>query len=730
VLDRHSEIIAHFIGIFDQASEQSLMRLHYDAFRAQERPNEEPGPLLNINIHVSSELPADKFWPRHVNPAEVDDVPRGHPGHLELFIRSVQSPETVFPAVVETEYSVNVDTSAPLFGSYDLTYVLPETPTVDIPPPGGFIHFAYQQNVLVDNDILLNRPLELSPALAASRTDAALDADFVPLAAVADALSPGDFTLARGTEDTGPRIEALRDTFAGVDPDTAPEGATATLVSQHDANLPESGILVDGAEGTDSQPDRLSEELESRLNGGKDDADAAEAEDDATVAGEADAVGTGKTDVPGTSDATHGGDDGRDAGGVVSGTFVIGPDETGPLEGAVQTIETGGNVLLNNAAAGLAPVDAAVIAVAGEAVSFTAISQVNVMSDRDVALGAGETVAAGNGHLFEDPISEGHNIASVHWEGTVRTETSETGPIGFAVVEIEGDLVFTTHVYQLNLVTDNDLIAFETTFHNVEVVAGENASFNLFSEVGVQSFFDMILVGGDMLNLVSLSQMNLLFDNDLLVDKDGVGGDVETGGNLLWNQAQITWHGIDSAADEVSDAVSDALAAVEDEDPFDFGVLKAEPLLAGNEVPLLLTVSGDLVFDYRVEQVNILADADTVQLFADRALDGGFNPIDLSTGDNLLANAAHLEIYGTDSTIMAEDGVYSDLVIYQAGMYDTDDIPLETAFAGSDLASEAVAFLAEGMIGDGRHAELNGEPVIIDSGGDSGTFDTLGGVVA
>ncbi|HCQ64959.1 MAG TPA: hypothetical protein DIU07_07220 [Rhodobacteraceae bacterium] len=707
MLDRHSEIIAHFIGQFDQVAEQSLYRLHYDAFRAQQRPEEEPGALLEVNIHVKSELMPDKHIAGRVKWDAQKPTPQDDQVPLEVFARDVGP---VLPVLFEPFAEVAVE--------FEFNDGLPyyaasfPAPVFDFDAPGSLIVFAYQQNSMQDNDLLITRPLDLSPELAASRSDAALNDGLMTLAATADALVPGDFTLGREIEDTAARIETLRETYAGINPAQARDGATVTLVSQADGTLPESGILINGAEA-DSLPDTLEQALEDR----DDDGDVGDVGDMRPEDG-GDEIDDGNT----------GGNTGGD--GVVSGTIVIGPDDAGPQSDATQLIEAGGNLLMNTAMSGLALVDAPLIAVAGQAISLTVISQVNVMSDRDTLVGPDEAICTGTDHAFEDPASEGHNIASVTWEGATRGEAESTGgPIAFAITEIEGDLVLTTHVIQLNLVTDNDMITFETTFYQVEIGTGGNVSLDVLNQLGFQTGFDMILVGGDMQTLVSMSQLNLLFDNDLVADGDGVGGDINTSGNLLWNEAQVTWHGIDTAAEEVSDSAAEALDTMAG-GQLDFEALKGESLLDGKEVPLLLTIGGNLVFDYRLEQINILADADTVQLFADMAEDNGFNPVDVATGDNLLANVASLDIHGTDSTIMATDGVFSDLVIHQAGMYDTDDTPLDLAGAGSDLASEAVVFLADGMIDDGQGIEPGGGDVIVDTGGGSGTFDTLGGVVA
>jgi len=735
MLDRHTEIIAHFIGQFDQVAEQSLFRLQYDAFRAQPRPEDEPGALREVNVHVTSDLPTDKNISGGVRWSDRPDTPQRDDETLHLMVHDA---EPVLPVPAENlagayDNPGSTGAGAALGESSTLTPTptptptsetpgVPEIPVLDIPAPGGVIVFAYQQNILQDSDLVLIRPLELSAELAESRSDAALGDGLMTLAARADTLLPGDLTLGRAHSDTGTRIEELRESYAGVDPEDAPAGATVALFSQSAGTLPgsspdsgpdsspdsssDSSIVVDGALA-DDMPGTLREALDAHGYGAQDDSDT-DAEGDAT------------------------GDDGADTGsdGVVTATIVLGPGEAGPYEDALQLIEAGGNLLMNSAASGFAAVDAPLIAVAGQATSLTVISQINVMSDRDTLIRAEEPVRPLDGPLPQDAASEGHNVASVHWEGASRGDTDHSGgPVAFAITEIEGDLVLTTITVQLNLITDNDVIAFETTFHAVEIGTGGNLSDNMLDQLAFEGGFDMILVGGDMQSLVSVSQLNVLLDDDLVVDEAGVGGDIQTAGNLLWNEAEVTWHGIDTAADAVSSAAASALETMAGE-RLDFEALKGESLLDGKEVPLLLTVGGNLVLDYRLEQINILADADTVQLFADAAAQNGFNPVDVETGDNLLANVASLDIHGTDSTIMASGGVFSDLVIYQAGMYDTDDAPLDSGTPGSDLASEAVVFLADGMIDDGHGADIGGGEVILDAGSGSGTFDTLGGVVA
>lgn len=716
MLDRHSEIIAHFIGQFDQAVQETTYRLQYDAFRAQQRLDEEPGDLLTVNIHVSSELLPDKHIADRIDWKDTEGGPTL--GQLGLQFH-VPEAGPVFGVPLQLFEGTFPDLAIDLGISYTLDFAY-QTPIFEIGPPGGMIMVVYNKNIAQDNDIFLMRALDLSPELAETRTDAAFDAALNGLAQAADTLAPGDFELLHKAADTAARIETLRETYDAYDPDDAPEGAEVTLVSANTGTLPEGGMLLDG-EAVDEAPDALADALDSaRLDDAANTGPGGEsAEDDGEGDGDGTSVGVGMG--------------GNGAGGTDAP--VNGAEAEAPL------IVAGGNLLLNSAASALAPVDAGVIAVGGQAISLTVISQVNVLSDRDTVIrpdgdGTGGAQAGPAGLLgdarpeADDTGSEGHNLASVHWESATRgTTDGEGGPIAFAVTEIEGDLVLTTHVVQINLVTDNDVITFETAFHTVQLGTGENVSVNMLSELGFQIGFDMILVAGDMLNLVSISQMNVAFDDDLVVDTDGTSGAVETSDNLLWNEAHVTWHGIDTLTDQMSESSAEALATM-GQDKLDFDALKSEALLEGKEVPLLLTIGGNLVLDYRLEQINILADADTVQVFADAAAANGFVPVDVETGDNLLANVANLEIHGQDSTVMASGGVYSDVVIHQAGMYDTDDAPLDAGEGDTALASEAVVFLADGMI-EPEDSSTNGTgDVIIDSGGSSGSFDTLGGVVA
>jgi hypothetical protein len=685
MLDRQSEIIAHFIGQLDQATEKLTLRMQYDEIRAARASEPELNTLLHVEVNVSSEMGLTDF----------------HPG-VRLALPPYEMPPLGPPSVGVTAimplmphlgasflYDINLD----LFGGLWRADTIHVTPLFELDPPGSFVTVAIQKNWLQDDDILLMRALDLSDAQMAARSDAAIDARFEALVGLAEQLDPlGTRLTDDGAFVTPAGIGEVLDTVARFDPDAAPAGTQATLhwSSSHAdtasaAPVPEGGVLINGEAG-ETLPDTLALRLDARAQD-----DAAEDEPEAVADATTSAIVASRTG-----------------------------DETAP--DAVHRIETGDNLLVNQAGVSISWVDAPTIAVAGAIHSFTLISQINVWSDED---GPGDGPHG----------TEAHNIAAVShianpYDPFAMPDSAEV-PVTYAIAEIAGDLVVRSYTVQVNLVSDDDIVSFETTFHEVDIGLGANAASNLVLLQGFEAGFEMILVGGDMISLVSLQQLNLMNDDDLVVAGAGTAGDITTSGNLLWNEAQVDWTGLDSET-AMSDGVADALASLTGGGAFDPFSLGGEDGLAGSEVGILLAVAGDFITEHHLVQINMLSDADTVQLHAAGLEHAGFARIDVATGDNVLANVAEVAVNGIDSAVMAGGGVYSDVVIYQAGMYgDAPDGFGCDGPPGGALASEAVAFLVDGMIGPGDDGEGHGGSVEYGPEGcGSGTHDALGTMVA
>lgn len=172
---------------------------------------------------------------------------------------------------------------------------------------------------------------------------------------------------------------------------------------------------------------------------------------------------------------------------------------------------------------------------------------------------------------------------------------------------------------------------------------------------------------------------------------------LSTGDNLAYNQAVIETIGQDTDA-EISQIYADVLAGyAQGNDDIPDEVLEDSSFL-GTELLRVLYIDGDFTTINMVDQVNVLGDADQVHLARDTFADDLQDMIEVTTGSNITANIAAIQDNGMDSTVMAEGDTYSDALIYQANLIDTD--LMETGTSIADLANEAVAFLTDDMGAD------------------------------
>ena len=103
-----------------------------------------------------------------------------------------------------------------------------------------------------------------------------------------------------------------------------------------------------------------------------------------------------------------------------------------------------------------------------------------------------------------------------------------------------------------------------------------------------------------------------------------------------------------------------------------------------------------------IRQTNILGDSDEIQPYLQDVVDTG-GEVKVIAGSNVLINSASIAEFGVDSHVYVGGDYYSDAVLHQAELV-SSDAPVLPA---NDLASEAVLFLADGMIGeDGDEAPI------------------------
>ncbi|WP_170560923.1 type I secretion protein [Ruegeria atlantica] len=351
--------------------------------------------------------------------------------------------------------------------------------------------------------------------------------------------------------------------------------------------------------------------------------------------------------------------------------------------GEGHTVIAGGNLAVNQVAITVAWVDAPVIAVGGKSVNLTVVSQVAVVSDID---------QGGPG------VQSDTNVVQASYIGTESSEewwqddsVAEPGadPI-VSVTWIQGDLWVTNFIKQVIDATDIDKISTEISASTSLFTLGDNVLSNVTNIVQLGNFYDLIMIGGNMVSVDMLHQTIALLDDDVY----GNGNTPEEGDdNLVMNQASLTTTGEDTV-EELDMAHAEAMPLQQiDREAFE-DALTSNPDYAGMELIRVLKIEGDLVQINSVEQVTLLQDQDDLSVDGAAAVDAVVNG-----AGNALLNAANVTKVGVDSTVMAAGGEYSELLLHQAELLDIPEVP-----DASELANEAIAILMEETAAAGENA--------------------------
>jgi len=617
--DDKSEIIAHFIGIFETNSEAVRLRSDYDAFRAEAKKTDGPGPFMNINVKVTSPYSEGGFNPE-TNNAVYGSSAQIHiksPTHLphEAALKALNSQSIALGTLPNLPLSAQVGG----FAAYSLDFTLL--------PPSSVATVNIQYNFLTDDDVFSNVDTGIEftdPAVYhTALTALASTAQTLQIVEIPDLPQDGD-TIAQDA------LEAV-ETLASL---SAPEmdGATVDLIHGQDAT----GIIENGT-ATD-QTSSLKDALPHT--------------------------------PPETGDS-----------GTGTGTP---PQDDGPAH----TVNTGGSTLLNQTTIISYWLDAPVIAVMGDYVSVTAIGQLNAWNDTDTT-----SIATPDAPFS---TTTGINTSSISAVANAVAATGYTGGPGHVVVtRIEGDVINLNYVQQYNFAYDNDVVSVTFSASETYLELSDNTLVNLTSleELGYQ--YDLIVIGGSMIDLRVITQTNVLLDTDSIHVQGNFAGNIESNGNLLWNQALIYQSGVDTI-EEMPDHYATTATLLEDGAETVTGGVLNDNLLDGTQVLRVLYVSGDVLDVQAVQQVNVLGDADQVALLSETVQGADGANIAILTGENALINVASIMDLGVDSTIYVGGEQYSDALLYQAGFVSTEDPALVSDTSG--LASEAVLFLTDDMI--------------------------------
>ncbi|WP_347266721.1 hypothetical protein [Paracoccus sp. (in: a-proteobacteria)] len=650
LLDRSSEAIAHFIGLFHLDAEAARLRESYDAFRAltEAPPDQADLPHVTVSIRAPYDVPPFEPGLRHVI---LEPPPQPLAPGLSTFAAAVDPAPMRFPLP-----------HPHLPGPEPLDLPPPQTvmPHWQVPLPNSMVTVTVQRLELSDNDFLdFGHGTEfVAPA--------ELTAQLLELVDAAQGLTLGLSALMQPGE--LPATAALLELLAkadGLEAD-ASDGVSVSVLHGAEAM---GVVLIDGV-AADAMPDiRASLPLALRREEDEDDSE-----------------------------------DGDNPFAVAPGHHV----------------NTGANLVANEAHVGSDWVDAPVIAVMGDVVRLQVISQVNVLLDRD------SPALTGPDSLPSRAVNAARiELASSAAPGAEAAAVDPVFPRAWQVVRVEGDVISLNWTQSHNFVTDHDRAEIEFSGSNTFIEMGGNTLGNFASLVGLGFHYDLIIIGGSMITMNLIEQVNVLLDSDSIGGTLGPVTGISGGDNYLLNYASIASIGVDTvlALPDNFRAAGESLAGGAGTIP---ASLAQDPLFAGKTSLSVLYISGDLIEVNAIEQHNYVGDADQVYLALQEFVANAGDEITVTTGSNALVNDARITDAGIDSTVLAGGQIYTDALIHQAGLIDSGAAPSGVALP--PLTGEAVAaFLASDMIDPPAGDDLSALPHVT---GDGGSLDVMHSVLA
>lgn len=640
-MDRITEEIAHFIGLFHLSNEQARVRENYEKFTYDKAAPADPdiSPLIVSPFEAPYELLDFEPWVRY------------HAPNYPLLPYSAKlAPWTLvkfkqLQPVSEWQKDLYSGPHLMQYG-FSQTILLPE-----IQPPGSIANYLNQTIGLSDNDYfgvgghgLIYSPVEIDNA-------ALLDA-----AAMALALSPiGNLELPGSAE-------AIRDFITTASAELEAYTVDADGPAQvfvHKAVTIE-GIYVNG-KIVDEAP-----KIDDYHSFDEEDEDAEDGE------------------------PVH------NAQMTLEGDFII--------EKSVE-IEAGGNTLVNNVVFKNFWTAATVTAVVGDRIEFNAIIQINVLYDNDSISSVIEDWTQENpaNQLFN--IAEFHRIDAMednapsatdtphfpkHWIVTeIKGDLLIVNWLQQFIYQSDNDIGIvsssgvTTKIIAGDNLAVNDVSIFEmASAYDLIIIGGAWYDANIIHQLNV--LFDNDLLG-------AISGFETTGE-----------GSLTTSANLLWNQAYIANVGGANSYDSLPAHYLEAaknLAAGNTDLPA--GVLQ-DPLFEGVGALRVLYISGDLLSLQYIKQTNLLGDSDQIALAMDQLVQHPDAEWTVTTGDNaLLNNAAIVDLDSIGKTYVGGQQ-YSQEVLIQAELISSKpDLYGENPDA---LANEAVAFLEDATADDANEA--------------------------
>lgn len=645
MLDKVTEMVAHMIGIFQITLEEERVRDDYLKMKALRPDDPQTDPLAGDPAQFKAPYQIGDFDPALRHTEATPDGPRPAPDEFFKFYPFPPAPPWL-PEPDPAPQEVRVEAAIAGFGVARMALTLE--------PPGSVVTVTYQYNHLSDNDLLLlgdSGAVFVDPSYHAAQLQGYL--------AVAQAITP---TFGEGLPPLG---ESTHDYAMGLHAqmqETGDPGLTGLTVTIHSGEAAygtyENGHSVETATSLDDvMPAFLSK-------------------------------GTGEEETDADSDAAPSWAPGpfRGLDGGAGSNDLLAPDSG-------HEVVAGANTVVNQVNIATGWLDAPVIAVMGDVIHLNLISQTNMLVEHGQFGGAGAATP-----------SAAYNSATMAFQSSAPVVDEDAGaqmggalslPSNWAVTRIDGDLLTVNHVQQYSFVTDFDRADIAFFSASTYIGLGDNTVVNLADLAEVGYGYDLILIGGHMITVNQISQLNVLIDNDTVTYSGVQPTDFSAGDNLVFNGASISITGIDSYQAMQDNFARAAEGLAEGGLSIDASVAH-DSVFEGVDILRVLYVSGDVTTINRVDQTNVLGDSDQVHLALDNFQSATGAEVTVTAGSNAAINLASISQYGVDSTVSVGGEVYDDALLYQAGFVDTDANPLGVGLPA--LANEAVAFLAEDMI--------------------------------
>ncbi|MBB3311364.1 hypothetical protein FHT78_003129 [Rhizobium sp. BK196] len=667
-IEKFSEIIAHFIGIFETTTEE--MRLRAELTEGTGPAENDPAldDLVNSTPAFASDLMLKDYDPDVDYRSVSYDILYGSPHRFgRPFEESLEKLSEI----------AHRDVPLPRFGSPQDIDVEAEEKLEVFNGPGSASGYATQINMLDDGDFL-----DMTNGHHASRDTSFVTERLAEFSADAEIFTPFA-SLQRtdtfeGVKQTADEMEAY--IRAVKDSGRASIGTTEPPADNPNNQAHDFVLAGDEISGTYMNSKLVSEV--SALNDLLPDRDLAKPPED-----------------PDESQASV--------------------EQHDPASNSLE-VTAGANLLANIASVVTTAVISPVTAVMGDHHQIDAITQVYVYSDNDDIASVFHSSADG----AESAGVSAYNIASFE-RSTFQHDQSLTivdaqgdpiFPTAWRVSVIDGDISFVNWVEQYHFVSDNDTMIVTTSGSETTVLTGGNTTLNFSSFFQMSSQYDLVIVGGSVYDINSITQISLLYDNDWARAEDGVDGNatIQSGNNLIWNFAAIHNVGAADRFETMPDYMHEAEKGIQERDPTMPEGLSNDLNFQGYIGLNVLYITGNLFDMTIIKQVAVLGDSDDVtQAAAELLKDNRDAVVTIDTGSNTIANIAEIIDYDSfGSTTYVAGQLYSDAILIQGGIIEHDTTQPE--MAGQKLANEVIAFLND----DDAHDSADSGDGIINGGHD------------